>query len=129
MDPTRWRSAPPPCACSASTSATPSHVAGRSTTHDYRIVGTAVFPSLGQAQPLADGAAFTGAGYAPLFDQNLFTRSFVGRFAPGADRSAVERRISGTPQLAPPTGPAVPTEVGRLHQIGWLPVTLAVLVV
>ena len=104
-------------------------LAARSTTLDYRIVGTVVFPSLGQAQPLADGAAFTGAGYAPLFDQNVFTRSFVGRFAPGADRSAVERRISGIPQLAPPVGPAVPTEVGRLHEIGWLPVTLAVLVV
>jgi len=105
------------------------HVAARSTTLEYRIVGTVVFPSLGQAQPLADGAAFTGAGYAPLFDQNLFTRSFVGRFAPGVDRSAVERRISGTPQLAPPVGPTVPTEVSRLHEIGWLPVTLAVLVV
>ncbi len=105
------------------------HVAGRSTTLEYRIVGTVVFPSLAQAQPLADGAAFTGAGYAPLFDQNLFTRSFVGRIAPGADRSAVERRIMATPQLAPPVGPAVPTEVGRLHEIRWLPVTLATLVV
>ncbi|MDQ1632210.1 MAG: putative transport system permease protein, partial [Frankiaceae bacterium] len=104
------------------------HVAGRSTTLEYRIVGTVVFPSLAQAQPLADGAAFTGAGYAPLFDQNLFTRAFVGRIAPGADRSALERRISATPQLAPPVGPAVPTEVGRLHEIRWLPVTLAILV-
>jgi hypothetical protein len=104
-------------------------VAGRSTTLEYRIVGTVVFPSLAQAQPLADGAAFTGEGYAPVFDQNLFTRSFVGRVAPGADRSTIERRIMTTPQLAPAVGPAVPTEVGRLHEIRWLPVTLAVLVV
>ena len=80
-------------------------VTGRRTTRDYRIVGTAVFPSLGQTQPLADGAAFTGAGYAPLFDQNLFNRSFVGRFAPGADRSAVERRISGTRSWPRRSGP------------------------
>ncbi len=65
-------------------------VAGRSATLDYRIVGTAVFPSLGQAQPLADGAAFTGAGYAPLFDQNLFTR--VVRRAVRSRRRPVRRR-------------------------------------
>jgi hypothetical protein len=103
-------------------------VAGRNSTLNYRIVGTAVFPSLAQPQPLADGAAFTGAGYAPLFDQNLFTRSFVGRFARDADRVAVELRISHTPQLAPPVGPEVPSEVGRLRQIGWLPVALATIV-
>jgi hypothetical protein len=103
--------------------------AGRTARVQYRVVGTAVFPSLGQPQPLADGAAFTGAGYSPLFDQNLFTRTFVGRLAPGTDRSAIQHRIVDTPQLAAPIGPALPTEVGRLDQIGWLPVTLAALVV
>jgi hypothetical protein len=104
-------------------------VAGRNSTLDYRIVGTAVFPSLGQPQPLADGAAFTGSGYAPLFDQNLFTRSFVGRLATGTDRSDIQSRLSDITQLTPPIGPAVPTEVSRLREIGWLPVTLAALVV
>lgn len=100
---------------------------GRSAKLDYRIVGRVVFPTLGQAQPLADGASFTGKGYAPLFDQNLFSRYIVGRFAPNADRAAVERRIAAVPQLADPSGPRPPVEVDRLRQVGWLPVTLAAL--
>jgi hypothetical protein len=93
----------------------------------YRIVGQVVLPTLLAAQPLADGAAFTGDGYAPLFDQNLFNRTFVGRFAPGSARAAVDRRIDAVPQLSPATGPTVPVEVERLHGISWLPATLAVL--
>ncbi len=100
-------------------------VTGLATKLDYQIVGRVLFPTLGPAQPLADGAAFTGAGYSPLFDQNIFFRYFVGRFARGADRSAVERRVDAVPQLGSPTGPTVPVEVDRLRQIGWLPVTLA----
>ena len=57
-------------------------IAGRNAAVTYRIVGQVVLPTLLAAQPLADGAAFTGEGYAPLFDQNLFNRTFVGRFAP-----------------------------------------------
>jgi hypothetical protein len=102
-------------------------VTGRTTTLEFRIVGRAVFPTLGQAQPLADGAAFTGAAYAPLFDQNIFVRYFVGRFAPGADRPNIERRIDAIPQLETPSGPTVPVEIDRLRQVNWLPATLAAL--
>jgi len=102
-------------------------ITGRYAAATYRIVGQVVLPTLLSAQPLADGAAFTGEGYAPLFDQNLFNRTFVGRFAPGSAHAAVDRRIDAIAQLSPPTGPTVPVEVDRLHGIDWLPATLAVL--
>ena len=102
-------------------------VAGRNAAVTYRIVGQVVLPTLLAAQPLADGAAFTGEGYAPLFDQNLFNRTFVGRFTPRSAHIAVDRRIDAIPQLSPATGPTVPVEVDRLHGIDWLPATLAVL--
>ncbi len=94
---------------------------------DYIVTGVAVFPSLGQTQSLADGAAFTGAAFAPLFDQNNFYRYLVARFAPGADRAAVERQLSVIPQLAEVASITRPPEIDRLRQIGWAPVSLAVL--
>jgi hypothetical protein len=93
----------------------------------YRIVGRVVFPALGQGQPLADGAAFTGEGNAPFFDPTNYSRYFVGRFAPGADRAAVERSIAGIAQLGHPTAPTIPVEVDRLRQIAWVPTILAAL--
>ena len=88
---------------------------------EYRITGEAVFPTLGQAQPLADGAAFTDSGFAPLFDQNNYFRYLVGRFTPGADRAAVEHRIAAISQLSEVTAPTVPVEVDRLRQINCSP--------
>ncbi len=102
-------------------------VAGRTATQEYKIVGRAVFPTLGASQPIGDGAAFTGAGYAHVFDQNIFLRYFVGRYAVGADRNTVRRRIDEIPQLATPTGTTVPAEIDRLHQVRWLPLSLALL--
>lgn len=102
-------------------------VSGRRNRLRYRVVGEAVFPTLGQAQPVADGAGFTGAGFAPLFDQNVFSRYFVGRVAPGADPVAVAQRIGRVRQLSAPSGAILPVEVDRLRQISWLPVALAVL--
>jgi hypothetical protein len=100
-------------------------ITNRGKRRDYRIVGRAVFPSLEAAQPLADGAAFTGAGYAPLFDQNLFQRYFVGRFSDDAEPAVVTRHIAGIHQLGPVTTATVPVEIERLHQIDWLPIALA----
>jgi hypothetical protein len=94
----------------------------------YTIVGEAAFPTIGESQPLAEGAAFTGTGYKPLFDPNLFNRFFVGTFAMGADHTAVERRIAAVPQLGAPSLPTVPVEIGRLRQITWLPVALATMI-
>jgi ABC-type lipoprotein release transport system permease subunit len=93
----------------------------------YGIVGESVFPMLGQAQPLDDGAAFTGAGFAPLFDQNNFYRYLVGRVAPGADATVVERRIAKIPQLTDVSRPTVAVEIHRLQLVDWTPLAIALL--
>ena len=102
-------------------------VVGRRASGEYHVVGRAVFPTLGAAQQLGDGAAFTGAGFAPLFDQNIFFRFLVGRFAAGADRNELRQRIDAVPQLSPLTESTLPAEIDRLHQVDWLPVSLAIL--
>jgi hypothetical protein len=115
---------------------------GPTATKGYRIVGQIVLPPLndGDVQPLADVAAFTGAGFAPLLDRNNSTRYLLGDFAPGVDRAAVVRRIDAIPQFEPPpqqnafvvdkgaAGPTRPPEVERLRHINWLPPILAVLI-
>jgi len=100
---------------------------GRARTLTYHIVGRAAFPTLRRTQLLADGVAFTGAGYAPLFDQNLFNRYFVARVANGADRGSLRRHLEAIPQLSPIAPTTIPAEIDRLHQIDWIPVALAVL--
>jgi ABC-type antimicrobial peptide transport system permease subunit len=93
----------------------------------YTIVGRAVFPILDQPQALADGAAFTGAGLARVFDSNTSSnRYLLGRFAAGADRDAVTRRIAAIPALDPPAGARVPVEINRVRHVDWLPAALAV---
>jgi hypothetical protein len=96
-------------------------------TFRYEIVGRVVLPTIGKAQLLSDGAVFTGAGLAPLFDQNLFSRSFVGRFAPDADVASVKARNAAIPQLSNPEGPKVAVEVERVRQVDWFPTIVAVL--
>jgi putative ABC transport system permease protein len=94
----------------------------------YRIVGRAEFPTLDDPYALADGAAFTGAGLTRIFDTNASAnRYLVGRFAPGADRAATERRIAALPGLGNAEKNVVPVEVDRLRHVGWFPVTLAAL--
>jgi hypothetical protein len=94
----------------------------------FTIVGRVIMPTLGQAQPVADGATMTGEGMEPLFDSNLFFRYFVGTFAPGGDLEAVHAGLAGISQLTPAVGPVVPVEVDRVRQVDWSPVALAVLV-
>jgi ABC-type antimicrobial peptide transport system permease subunit len=102
--------------------------AGPHAKRQYRIVGQAAFPTLGQVQPLADGAAFTGAGFAPLFDPNNFYRYLIGDFTPNANRAAVEHWIASTPKyFSPATVPSLPVEIDRVHQIDWLPTILGIL--
>ena len=100
---------------------------GTNTKHEYLIVGQVVLPSIGQIQPLADGAVFTGPGFAPLFDPNNYSRYLLGTFAPGTNQKAIEHWISTNPDLSAATVPSLPVEVDRIHQIDWLPTTLAVL--
>jgi hypothetical protein len=101
--------------------------AGPHAKRDYLIVGEAAFPAIGQIQPLADGAAFTGPGFAPLFDPNNFSRYLLGQFTPSADRAAVMHWIATNPALSSATVASLPVEIDRIHQIDWLPTTLAIL--
>ncbi len=93
----------------------------------YRVVGRAVFPEIGDPQPLADGAWFTEAGLETIVgkgDPN-FTRYLLLRFAPHADRATVDTHIVSTFGLNPPAGPVVPQEIARLQQINAFPFALA----
>ncbi len=117
------------------------HAAGPNTTHEYRVVGRVVLPTLqpGDVQALADGAAFSGEGLALIADPENSTRYLVGRFASGANRATVDRRINAIPQIQPPpgkdyfgedhgvAGPTLPPELDRLRQIDWFPLTLGAL--
>lgn len=99
-------------------------IAGRDTDRTYVIVGQVVFPTIIESQPLADGALFTGAGYAPLFDQNLFQRAFIARLSPDADRAEVDRQLAAVADTGAPGAPIVPIEIDRLDQVRWLLGTL-----
>jgi FtsX-like permease family len=106
------------------------HGEGPDGSHDYRIVGRAVFPVLDSPQPLANGAAFTRTGLAPLLgrtDMNNGAAYLVVRVAPGAAVATVERRVAALSGVERPFGPSVPVEVDRLRQVNWLSVTLAAL--
>jgi hypothetical protein len=94
----------------------------------FTIVGRVIMPTLGQAQPVADGAVVTGEGMAPLFDSDLFFRYFAGTFGTGGDLRSVAAQIATIDQLGPPVGPTLPVEVERVRQVDWAPATLAVLI-
>ena len=98
--------------------------------HTYRIVGDAVFPKFDQPQPLANGAAMTGAGLEQLLsetDNHNGSAYLIARVTPGAELTTVEHEVATIPNIERPFGPTVPVEVDRLRQINWLSVTLAAL--
>lgn len=113
-------------------------VHGANVTADFTVVGQVVLPGLSteEVQPLADGAAFTDAGQARIFDDNTLSRFIIGRFASGADEAAVVRRLSAIkfgPDFAgfltnpPDSRLTVPPEVEHLRKIDWFLPTLAAL--
>jgi hypothetical protein len=105
-------------------------VAAAKGTLEYTVVGRVVLPTLGDPQPVADGAAFTGDGWAPLFakDPNHnYTRYLVVRVAPGVTHADALRRLRAVAALTPAVGASLPTDVARLHDVGWFPVALAAL--
>ena len=104
-------------------------VSGRDQHLRYRIVGRTVLPSLGQPQSLADTALFTADGFAPLFDQNVFSRYFVGSYASGGDRASAQHDIDAIPQLGPATSSKVPVEIDHVRRIDWLPRAIVLLLV
>ncbi len=92
----------------------------------YRIVGRVVFPTLDQAQALADGGVFTDAGLIRIFDSNnTANRYLLFSLAPGADHRAVVRHIAAIPALGPPTRGPLPIEISRVQHVDWLPTALA----
>jgi hypothetical protein len=108
-------------------------------THEFRIVGRAVFPPMtyGDVQHLADGGTVTGAGFARVFaaDDDATTRYVVARVAPG-DRMNVVRSVrtlligrGGDARLAAEAvgGPTRPPEIDRIRHVAWFLPTLAVL--
>jgi ABC-type antimicrobial peptide transport system permease subunit len=118
-------------------------VQGTKGAFDYRVVGQVVLPPLqaGEIQPLADGAAFSAAGFAPIADRGSRTRYLVGTYAAGVDRAAVARQVGAIRAFNAPnseagtfaseegvSGPTRPPEVDRLRGIDWFPPVLALLV-
>src|SRR5207248_399189 len=85
-------------------------------------------PNVGAGPAAGDGATFTGEGYAPLFDPNIYSRSFVGRLGPGASPIALADAVGQEPALGPLAAPKLPIELGRLHEIDWLPMALAAVI-
>jgi hypothetical protein len=107
----------------------------------YRVVGQVALPRIqdGDVQALDDGAAFTGAGYAPLLDPNNYTRYVIGKYATGANPSIVNQRIDTLPDVHVPSavlayvtvngvaGITDPPEIDRLRAVDWFPAALAAL--
>jgi hypothetical protein len=112
--------------------------ASPTTKHEYRIVGSAVFPTLSNDQPLADGAVFTRPGLDPLLDPHQASSYLAARYAPGTSKAQVDRRVAAVPQfVVGPENffggdiaiqrPATPVEINRLRQIDWYPIIIAAL--
>ena len=93
----------------------------------YRIVGKVVFPTYGPPQPLANGAAFTGAGLARLEDRENANGDWflIGRVAPGVDPDAAVRTIQRMPGIEDAGAATLPVEIDRLQQVDQLPIILA----
>jgi hypothetical protein len=91
----------------------------------YRIVGQVVLPTLGYPQALADGALMTGAGLNRIFDPNARgSRYLLARYAPGADRRAVDRRLATISNTDGAEPVVLPVEIGRVRDVGWMLKTL-----
>jgi ABC-type antimicrobial peptide transport system permease subunit len=86
----------------------------------FRIVGQAVFPSLGDAVPLSDGATLSRRALLRL--RAVSDGYLVFRLAPGVDRAAAIRHLTNTfgQGELPPIAPVVPAEVERLRQVDFL---------
>ncbi len=93
----------------------------------YVVVGQVVLPTVGEAQPMADGAAVTTAGYRPLYEPGgNETHYLVARARPG-QRAAIERDVRNIKFARNISTPAIPVEVERLQQIDRIPASIAAL--
>jgi len=99
----------------------------------YRVVGQTLLSRLdvGDPEPLADGAVFTGAGAARVDEAGSQDSSWttVVRFAPGVSAKTARARLDTVARRdTPPQGASVPAEIDRIRQIDALPVALAAFV-
>jgi hypothetical protein len=102
-------------------------VRGGGAPRSYVIVGRTVLPSVASPQPLADGAAMTGAGWAPLHDAGENETNFLVARVQPEDRAAVVQAIKEIPRRQLVGTPTRPVEVTRLEQINRIPASIAAL--
>ena len=124
--PSARRSATP---CTPRTRYGPATGRGQATrTLNFRIVGQTALPALGGTQPLADGAVFTGAGFAPLNNTQRRAPSSSDASPREPTGPQSERKIAELPNVGTPDpGRRVAVEIVRLQQIDWFPATLCAL--
>jgi ABC-type lipoprotein release transport system permease subunit len=91
----------------------------------FRIVGRSVFPtiSIGDAQPLADGAVFTAGGMQRTFA--ISDGYLLVRLRPNVDHTRALTRLEREGGGFKPVGSTTPAEVERLQQIDRFPAVLA----
>jgi FtsX-like permease family len=107
-------------------------VNGPGGTARFDIVGSVVFPSLGDSLAVADGAIFTGRGLDRIDDPaaELSHAWVVATVGDTTDRRAIERQLGrlpgvGDPETSGVEAPRLPLEVRRLRQVDDLPIILA----
>jgi predicted lysophospholipase L1 biosynthesis ABC-type transport system permease subunit len=92
---------------------------------DARVVGTAIFPSLEDPTPLAEGALLTPAALTRIAtDNDSSYNHLVVRWKPGTDVGAGSLRLARISGQRP-NQPVPPLEVRRLEQLDTLPWILA----
>jgi hypothetical protein len=94
-----------------------------------RVVGQGVFPTEGDAYPLADGAYLTAAALRDVGEGDA-NKTLAVRFRPGTDRAATIARLhaiyaKSDPGADPPGIPTPPAEIEKLRQVESLPKVLA----
>lgn len=101
------------------------HVSGNHGAVDARVVGTAIFPSLEDPSPLAEGALMAPRVLDRIASDNDSSYNhLVIRWRPGTDIPAASHRIAKVSGQRP-NQPRPPLEVDRLDQLDALPWLLA----
>lgn len=93
----------------------------------YVVVGQVVLPTVGEAQPLADGAAVTEAGFRQLQEPGGNETDFLVARAVSGRRAEVEQYMRSIRRARNIGTPAIPVEVERLQQIDRVPASIAAL--
>jgi hypothetical protein len=89
-----------------------------------RVVGRGVFPDVGDAGQLGEGALMTFAGLGDLLP-NPERNVFLARFRPGVDAAATYRRVRAALAPVPTQAARRPSDLTSVARIGSLPGVLA----